>query len=224
MMELFWAPQTRSMTAVWALEEAGLPYSRSLVDIRSGPERPEEFLQVNPMDKVPALRDGEAMLAEATAICAYVGDKTLNGVTGTEDMTGGRNSPVLAPGLDDAARGRYQHWLYFRAGCLEAAFGQKMGGWSMDPLAAGWGSYDKTMDVLEVAVSPGPWLLGERFTMADVAMGSSLWFGLNVLKVIEGYPAIEAYVARCMARPAFQHAMAIDTAAIDSAAVDAPGS
>lgn len=214
MMELFWAPQTRSMTAVWALEESGLPYSRSLIDIRSGPERPEEFLHVNPMGKVPALRDGAAMLAEATAICAYVGDKTLEG---PEEQR-------LSPGLDDPACGRYQHWLYFRAGCLEAAFGQKLGGWEMPPLAAGWGSYDKTMDVIEAAVSPGPWLLGNRFTMADVAMGSSLWFGLNVLKVIEGYPAIAAYVERCMARPAFQRAMAIDAAAIDSAAVDAPGS
>lgn len=153
-------------------------------------------------------------MAEATAICAYVGDKTLEG---PEEQR-------LAPGLDDPARSRYQHWLYFRAGCLEAAFGQKLGGWEMPPLAAGWGSYDKTMDVIEAAVSPGPWLLGDRFTMADVAMGSSLWFGLNVLKVIEGYPAIAAYVERCMARPAFQRAMAIDAAAIDSAAVDAPGS
>lgn len=219
MMELFWAPQTRSMTAVWALEESGLPYSRSLIDIRSGPERPEEFLQVNPMGKVPALRDGAAMLAEATAICAYVGDKTLNGGRGASAA----GATMLAPALDDPARGRYLHWLFFRAGCIEAAFGQKLGGWEMDPLAAGWSSYDKTMSVLEAAVSPGPWLLGERFTMADVAMGSSLWFGLNVLKVIEGYPAIDAYVERCTARPAFQRAMAIDAAAIESAAIDAPG-
>lgn len=198
--ELFWAPQSRSITAVWALEEAGLPYDLTLIDIRSDAERPEAFLTVNPMGKVPALRDGEAMLAEATAICAYIGDKTL---IRPKDKR-------LAPLLDDPARGRYLHWLFFRAGCLEAAYGQKLAGWEMDPRTAGWSSYDKTMDVIEAAVAPGPWLLGERFTMADVAMGSGLWYGLNVLKVLEGYPGIATYVERCVARPAFQRTMSID--------------
>lgn len=206
-MELFWAPQTRAMTAVWALEEAGLPYRRTSVDIRNGPERPAALLAINPLGKVPALRDGEAMLAEATAICAYVGDKTLNGA-GEAALA---PSP-LAPPMNDPARGRYLHWLFFRAGCLEAAYGQKLSGWQMDPRAAGWGSYDRTMDMIEAALSPGPWLLGERFSMADVAMGSSLWFGLTVLNAVNGYPAIEAYVERCKARPAFQRAMAIDAA------------
>lgn len=201
-MELFWAPQTRSMTAVWALEESGLPYERVLIDIRRGPERPADLLAVNPMGKVPALRDGDAMLAEATAICAYVGDKARNGEGGSG----------LAPDLDDPARGRYLHWLFFRAGCLESAFGQKLAGSDIPPAAAGWGSYEKTMDVLEAAVAPGPWLLGDRFTMADVAMGSSLWYGLNLLKVIKGYPAVEAYVERCMTRPAFKRTMEIDAA------------
>jgi len=207
-MELFWAPQTRSIIALWALEEAGLPYSRTLVDIRSGPERPADVLTVNPMGKVPALRDGEAMLAETTAICAYLGDKLLS----DRRPGNGAQENGLAPALDDPARGRYLHWLFFRAGCIEAAFGQKLGGWEVDPVSAGWGSYDKTMDVIEAAVSPGPWLLGERFTMADVAMGSGLWYGLHLLRVIEGYPAVEGYVERCMARPAFQRAMEINAA------------
>ena len=207
-MELFWAPHTRSITALWALEESGLPYSRTPIDIRSGPDRPADFLAVNPMGKVPALRDGAAMLAEATAICAYVGDRTLARSAGEAG---------LAPAFDDPARGRYLHWLFFRAGCLEPAFGQKLGGWTMDPLAAGWGSFDKTMDVIEAAVTPGPWLLGERFTMADVAMGSGLWYGLEVLKAIEGYPGIAAYVERCVNRPAYQRALSIEGAAASEA-------
>lgn len=206
-IELFWAPQTRAMTAVWALEEAGLPYERIFIDIRS-PTRPDDFLAVNPMGKVPAMRDGEAMLAEATAICAYVGDRTLDR----------SESERLAPALEDPARGRYLHWLFFRAGCLEAAYGQKLGGWDMPPSAAGWGSFEKTMGVIESAVTPGPWLLGERFTMADVALGSGLWFGLTALKVIDGYPGIAAYVDRCMARPAFQRTMQTDSEAVKSQA------
>lgn len=194
-MDLFWAPRTRAMTAVWMLEEAGLPYNRIHIDIRQ-PERPADFLEVNPMGKVPALRDGAAMLAEATAICAYVADKAPDS--------------GLAPALDDPARGRYLHWLFFRAGCIEPAFLEKMNGSSLPPVAAGWGSYDRTMDMVEEAVTRGPWLLGDRFTAADVAMGSGLWFGLHVLKAIENRPGIGAYVARCAARPAFERALAID--------------
>ncbi|MGK2285624.1 glutathione S-transferase family protein [Pedomonas sp. V897] len=197
-MELFWAPRTRALTAVWMLEEAGLPYQRVLIDIHAGPERPADFLKVNPMGKVPALRDGAAMMAEATAICAYVADKAAGS--------------GLAPAPDDPARGRYLHWLFFRAGCMEPAYGEKLYGSAIPPVAAGWGSFDKVMDVVEAAVTPGPWLLGDRFTAADVAMGSSLWFGMTVLKVVKDRSGIEAYVDCCTARPAFQRALAIDTA------------
>lgn len=199
-MELFWAPKTRSSTAIWMLEEAGASYERVLIDIRSGPERPAEFLDINPMGKVPALRDGEAKLAETSAICAYVADRFPEA--------------GLAPALGDPARGRYLHWLFFRAACIESAFLEKMTGAKVDPLAAGWGSFDKVMDVVEAAVTPGPWLLGDQFTAADVAMGSSLWYGKYLMKLIEGRPGIDAYIQRCMERPAFRRSMAIDEAGV----------
>ena len=75
MMQLYWAPRSRSFSALWLLEETGQPYERVLIDIRTGAQRSPDYLAINPMGKVPALRDGEATLAEAAAICAYVAER-----------------------------------------------------------------------------------------------------------------------------------------------------
>src|ERR1700745_4177136 len=72
MMKLYWAPRTRSFSALWLMEETGQPYERVLTDLSTGAQRTPEYLAINPMGKVPALQDGEATLAEAAAICAYV--------------------------------------------------------------------------------------------------------------------------------------------------------
>jgi glutathione S-transferase len=68
------------------------------------------------------------------------------------------------------------------------------------------------LSVIEEVVAQGPWLLGERFSAADVMVGSDVNFGINVFKLVEPRPALMAYVARCAARPAFQRAQAIDAA------------
>src|SRR6185312_7973901 len=75
MMQLYCAPRTRSFTALWLMEETGLPYQRVLTDISAGAQKTPEYLAINPMGKVPALRDGDATLAEAAAICAYVAER-----------------------------------------------------------------------------------------------------------------------------------------------------
>lgn len=197
-MKLFWCPQTRSFRALWLMEEAGAPYERVKVDIRKGEQNAPWFRAINPMGKVPALADGEAKVAESAALCAYVAERCP-----------GAN---LAPLLGDPARGRYLHWLFFAAGCIEAAYTQKFTNLAVPggEVSAGWGSFDKVMDVLEQAVQPGPWLLGERFSAADVMIGADLHFGLTLLKIVPPKPAFAAYVARCAARPAFQRAQAIE--------------
>ena len=205
-MKLYWCPQTRSFRALWMLEEAGRPYERVLVDIRKGGQNNPEFRAVNPMGKVPALADGEAKVAESAAICAYVAERCPEA--------------KLAPALGDPARGRYLHWLFFAAGCIEPAFTQKLTGFSVPggTSTAGWGSFDRVIEVLEQAVAPGPWLLGERFSAADVMIGSDLHFGVTLLKVVPERPAIAAYLGRCRARPAWQRATAIEEAAAKAAA------
>src|SRR5438105_12576428 len=101
-MKLYWAPKTRSLRALWVLEEAGVTYERALVDIRGGGQNDPEFRAVNPMAKVPALADGEARLAESAAICAYVAERYPQA--------------RLAPEIGAPARGRYLHWLFFASG------------------------------------------------------------------------------------------------------------
>lgn len=200
MMKLHWAPHTRSFRTLWLLEEAGCAYERVLVDIRKGDQAKPEFRAVNPMMKVPALTDGAAMMAESGAICAYVAERVPEA--------------NLAPALGDPARGRYLHWLFFAAGCIEPAFAQKVSKFEISPSTAGWGSFERVIDVLAEALAPRPWILGERFSAADVIIGTDLNYGINVFKIVEPRPEFSAYIARCTARPAFQRAVAIDSAGV----------
>jgi glutathione S-transferase len=195
-MQLYWAPQTRAFRGVWMLEEAGRPYERVLIDIRRGGQNDPAFRKVNPMGKVPALKDGEAMLAESAAICAYVAERCPEA--------------GLAPPVGDPLRGRYLHWLFFAAGCMEAAYTQKMTGLALTEMQAGWASFDRVIDVLDHALERGPWILGPRFSAADVMLGADLHFGYELMKILPPRPALQAYVKRCAERPAFQRALAID--------------
>ncbi len=198
MMELFWAPRTRALRVLWMLEEAGVAYERRRVDFAAGEQRGEAFRSINPMGKVPALRDGGVCVAESAAICAYVAEVVP--------------AAGLQPPLGDPRRGRYLQWLFFAAGCIEAAYTHKFQNLTVSELMAGYGSFDKTMTVLEEALTIGPWILGETFSAADVMIGCDLFFGIHVFKLVEPRPVFVAYVERCMARPAFARAHAIDTA------------
>lgn len=198
-MKLYWAPKTRSLRALWIIEETGLPYRRELVDI-AAPERSARFLVVNPMGKVPALEDGDAKLAESAALCAYVAEKAT--------------AAGLAPALGDPLRGRYFHWLFFAPACIEPAFTQKFAKVELPERAAGWGSHEKVFRVLNQALATGPWILGDRFSAADVMIGTDLMFGVERFGIVEPTPTFVAYLDRCKARPALQRALAIDEAGV----------
>ena len=198
-MKLYWAPQTRSLRALWVLEEAGLAYERERIDLSSA-EKPSRFLQVNPMGKVPALEDGDARLAESAAICAYVAEKAIDA--------------GLAPSPGDPRRGRYFHWLFFAPGCIDPAFVQHFAKVEMSPVAAGWGDFKRVFRVLEEVLASGPWVLGQTFSAADVMIGSDLIFGIQTFGIVERTPAFAAYLERCKARPALQRALAIDAGGI----------
>ncbi len=200
MMKLYWAPQSRSIRALWMLEEAGRPYERVLIDIRSGAQSDPAFALINPMMKVPALTDGETRVAESAAICAYVAERV--------------SEANLAPPPDSPLRGRYWHMLFFASGCIEGAFAEKFGNLQLSSMSAGWGSFDRVVDVLEAWVKDGPWVLGDQFTAADVMIGADLHFAVNLFGIMEKRPAFMAYLDRCMQRPALQRALAIDQAGV----------
>ena len=198
-MKLYWAPQSRAFRALWMMEEAGCPYERVRIDIRKGEQNRPEFHAVNPMEKVPALTDGEVAVAESAAICAYVAERCPEA--------------RLAPPPGDKARGRYLHWLFFAAGCIEPAYMEKVTGVKPPTTsAAGWGSFERVLDVLEEVLQPGPWILGDRFSAVDVMLGTDLHYGMHVFKIVPSRPVLTAYVERGAARPAFKRAQAIDAA------------
>ena len=192
MMKLYWSPRSRSFTALWRMEEAGQPYERALIDISTGAQRSPEFLAINPMGKVPALQDGDATMAEAAAICAYVAERCPDA--------------KLAPPVGDPQRAKYLYWLFYGPGCIEPAIVQLATKIEMNPVAAGWGDAQRVIDVLDAALQNGPWLLGDNFSAADIVIGTGLNFGVRLFKMMPSRPSFEAYIARCMARPAFQRA------------------
>jgi glutathione S-transferase len=198
MMKLYWAPHTRSLRALWVLEESGAPYERVRLDLSAGAQKSAEYRAINPMAKVPALTDGPVSVAESGAICAYVAEACPDA--------------GLAPPLGDPARGRYLQWLFFSPGCIEPAYLTKYANVTVRPETAGFGEFDRVFDVLEAAVQPGPWLLGDRFSSADVLIGADLHFGMDIFKIVPERPVLRAYVDRCLARPALQRAKAIDAA------------
>ena len=194
MMKLYWSPRSRSFSALWLMEEAGQPYERVLTDISTGAQKTIEFLAVNPMGKVPALQDGEATLAEAAAICAYVAERYPQA--------------GLAPPLGDPRRAKYLYWLFFAPGCIEPAMVQIATKLEMNSVAAGWGDAQRVLDVLDAALEKGPWILGDTFSAADIAIGSGLNFAVRLFKMVPSRPSYDRYLDRCEARPAFRRAMA----------------
>jgi glutathione S-transferase len=195
MIQLYWCPRTRSFTALWLMEETGQPYERMQIDISTGAQKQPDYLAINPMGKVPALKDGEVTLAENAAICAYVAERYPDA--------------KLTPPLGDPLRAKFLYWLFFLPGCVEPAMVQLSTKFEMNPVAAGWGEAQRPFDVLDAALSKGPWLLGENFSAADVAMGSMLNFAVRMFKMVPSRPSFETYVDRCVARPAFQRAQKI---------------
>lgn len=169
------------------LEEVGVPYELDVVDLRKGEQKSERHLALNPMGKIPILVDGDAIVTESCAIGLYLADRYAPG--------------KLAPALDDPARGAYFRWSVFAPSVIEPCATAKMKGWEISPSTAGWGDYESMMRAMELAIGEGPWLLGDRFSMADVIFGGTVG-SMLAFKLIEPRPAFSAYVERCAARPA----------------------
>ncbi|MGJ4802966.1 glutathione S-transferase family protein [Luteimonas sp. SDU82] len=198
-------PMSRGRIVRWMLEELGVEYRAVVQDYGAGMKSPD-YLAVNPMGKVPALQHRGIVVTETAAICTYLAD--------VFPQAG------LAPALDDPLRGPYLRWMFFAAGPVEAAVTARALGSLPPPDKAGfvgYGSFDQTMDVLEqAAASASPWLLGERFSAADVYVGAQLDFGL-AFKSIPERPGFTAWVERLRAREAYRRAKAADDALLQSA-------
>jgi glutathione S-transferase len=198
-------PMSRGRIARWMLEETGCAYQTMLLDYGTSMKAPE-FLAINPMGKVPAIRHGDTVVTEGAAICAYLADAFPDA--------------GLAPPPGNPTRGPYYRWLFFAAGPVEAAVTAKALG-ILAPAEkagmAGYGSFEATIAALEkAAISTAPYICGEQFTAADVYLGSQIGWGMQ-FGTIEKRPAFENYWARISDRPAYKRATEIDNALIAEA-------
>jgi glutathione S-transferase len=190
-------PQSRGRIIRWMLEELGRPYRTEILDYATT-LKGAEYLAINPMGKVPALRHGETVVTEAAAICAYLADAFPEA--------------GLAPPLGSTLRGPYFRWLFFVAGVLEPATVTQKLGLEIAPehrRMAGWGCFEDAVDTLEKAVEGRDYLVGDSFTAADVYVGAHIGWGLQ-MGALERRPAFVAYAGKLQARPAAQRAAAID--------------
>jgi glutathione S-transferase len=197
-LTLYHAAPSRSSIVHWMLEELGEPYDIELVSFKKGENLEPKYLAINPMGKVPALRHGDTVITEAAAICTYLAD---------EFPKANLNVPVGTP-----RRGVYLKWLFFGPSCLEPAIAERAFPRKEPPRrsALGFGDFDTVMNVLaEAAGKASPYLLGERFTAADVIIGSGLRWG-SMFKLIPERPEFVAYVGRLNQRPALKRATAKD--------------
>jgi glutathione S-transferase len=204
-------PMSRGRIVRWMLEEIGQPYETVLLEYQTAMKSPD-YLAINPMGKVPALKHGDAVVTECAAICAYLADAFP--------------AANLAPPLGDKLRAPYVRWLFFGAGPVEAATTYNALGFQLPEdkkATAGYGSLAEVTDALERAISNGDYILGDSFSAADVYVGSHIGWGMQ-FGSIEKRPAFGAYAARIFSRPAAIRAKEIDDAIIAAQKQDQPPS
>ena len=192
-------PKSRGRIVRWMLEETGVPYATEVLEYGTT-MKAAPYLAINPMGKVPAIRHGNTVVTECAAICAYLAD--------VFPQAG------LAPPPHSAARGPYYRWLFFAAGPLEAAWTNRALGVAVPPersAMVGYGSLEQVLDTLEAAIGERSYLAGDRFSAADVYVGSQLGFGMQ-FGMIDKRPAFARYWAALEARPAKRRAEQLDGA------------
>lgn len=192
-------PFTRAASTLWQAEEVGVDYTLEYVDFSAGAHKSPALVALNPMGKLPVIVDDGVVVTESAAIGLYLADRYAPG--------------RLAPALDDPARGTYLRWSLFAPSVIEPGSMAKAGGWDVKPGQAGWGTFDAVLASMEAAIGDRQFLLGDRFTMADVIFGGTLRFMLR-FGMIEKRPSFTAYAERLEARPALQRAEAKNAAIV----------
>lgn len=196
-LTLYHIAPSRSSTVLWLLEEIGEPYEIRLLSMKRGENREPDYLKINPMGKVPAIDHDGVIVTESAAVCCYLADAF---------PAAGLNIPV-----GERERGPYLKWLFFSPGVIEpAVMDQAFRREEAPPRSAlGYGDFDTVMDVLADAVSKGPYLVGGRFTAADLVIGSMLHWGM-AFGLIPEREEFKAYSGPLVERPAARRAQARD--------------
>ena len=207
-LTLFHSPQSRSAGALTLLEELGAPYDLCVLNMKAGEQRKPAYMAINPLGKVPAVKHAGAVITEQVAIFLYLAD--LFPEAG------------LAPAIGDPLRGPYLRWMAFYAACYEPALVDRAMKREQAPLAMStYGDWDTMLGAVIGQLSKGPYILGDRFSAADVLWGGGLGWGRMFGIVPNEEPTIAAYVERVTTRPAFVKVAAqdVDRAAEHAAAL-----
>ena len=198
----YFNPRSRAQMAHWMLEEVGAPYRIVPIDFEKREHKSPTFLALNPMGKLPTITWRGVVVTETPAIIAFLADAFPKA--------------GLAPALDDPLRGSYYRWLFFGAGCIEPALIDRMFERPAPPRpeAVPYGRYEDVLNTLKQAVRGSPYLLGERFSAADVYVGAEIyWARMIGAPGFKDEPVFERYVARLAGRPAYQRSIAEDAKA-----------
>jgi glutathione S-transferase len=186
----YFNPMSRAVTTHWMLEELGAPYEQIVVDFLAGETDAPAYRAINPMGKVPTLVDGDVVVSEAAAICAYLADKFID--------------KGLAPPLGSPERGRYYRYLFVPSATLEPLFSLAQLGIAVEnPRSAGWGDVARGLATIEALTPEAGWALGGRFTAADVVFGGTLDFAVR-FGWFEASPKVAEYVERIRERPIYR--------------------
>jgi glutathione S-transferase len=198
-LTLFHASPSRSSVTLWMMEELGQPYDLKVIDLAKGDQLTPDYAAINPMGKVPALRHKGVLVTEVAAICTYLAD---------EFPKARLNIPVGQP-----ERGIYLKWLFFGPSVFEPAMTDKNfpRAGAVPARAIGWRPLPQVLDVIESGLRPGPYLMGEHFTAADVVIGSGLRWGM-MFGLLEPRARFKEYVSHLEERPAHKRAGERDAA------------
>ena len=188
---LYTHPQSRGRNVVWMLEECGAEYETVLMNFGEDLHSPA-YLAVNPMGKLPALKYGDTVITEASAIITFLADLFPQA--------------QLAPAQVDGQRGEYYRWLFYTASSVEAALMEVAFQFPIQPAmrkTLGYGSMEQVIATLDGQLQQQPYLTGEAFQACDLLLAGVLMFAIRS-KAIAPTAAMQDYLARIMARPALQ--------------------
>ena len=194
-LKFYTNPQSRGQIVRWMLEEVGQPYDTEILTY-DGTLKGDAYRAINPMQKIPAIVHNGKVVTEVAAICLYLADAFPDA--------------GLAP--PPADRADYYRWTFFASGPIEAAFSNKVAGWEPTPERErmfGYGNFDRAVDTMEQAVTGKRFIAGDKFSAADVVVGSQIGFML-MFKLLEPRPAFTAYIASVTDRDAWRRGKQLD--------------
>jgi glutathione S-transferase len=188
---LYHSPASRAFTAYWMLEELGVPFNVRTIDISKGEQKEPEYLKLNPAGKVPTLTDGKVVVSENPAIAIYLADRYGYG--------------TLAPRIEDPDRGAYLKWMVFSTAVVDPVSSLHEAKIDLPGYNFSFGAFDDMVAVLKGALAGRKYLLGDRFTAADVVLGGAISFLMH-RKVLPDEPVFLDYNTRLTLREAYHRA------------------